>query len=206
MCVIRADRQSAGRGRGSNSYFSDTDGGLWVSVVAPIGSLDTHFVYNRAMSMAIADTLSGLVPDVRVAIKWPNDIYWNDRKICGMLLETITAATTHIVIGFGLNVNIAREQFPPDVRTIATSVFAETGWKFDLDKVLCGILRDFEENRKASPAILHELYRKRLYRVGAAIEIDGKEGIFADVDEQGRLVMNTAQGAEYVMSGSMRLV
>src|SRR5271157_177410 len=89
ICVITADRQTAGRGQRDNTFFSGTDGGLYASIVCPISDIQSHFMYNRAISLAICHAIEGKVPLSLVRIKWPNDIYWSDRKICGILLESL---------------------------------------------------------------------------------------------------------------------
>jgi BirA family biotin operon repressor/biotin-[acetyl-CoA-carboxylase] ligase len=206
LLVIRADRQSAGRGQRGASFFSDTEGGLWVSVVTPIADLDDHFIFNRAISTALADTLLKRCPGAPVAVKWPNDIYWGSRKICGILMETATPATTHIVIGFGLNVNIAARMFPPHLRSIATSVQIETGRRTGLDALLVSILTAFDSALKTPPELLHGHYTGLLYRQGDTIEIGGKRGVFGGVDIDGALMLETDSGVERVMSGSINFM
>ena len=106
ITVIQADNQSSGRGRLGNSFFSSHSGGLWVSIITPISDLSRHFQFNRAISLAIHDSILKLFPDSPLGIKWPNDIYWAERKICGILLENHLFHPEFLVIGFGINVNI----------------------------------------------------------------------------------------------------
>lgn len=204
ICVITADRQTAGRGQRDNTFFSDTDGGLYASIVYPISDINSHFMYNRAISLAICHAIDSKAPLVR--IKWPNDIYWSDRKACGILLESLPRSTRHIVVGFGINVNIAREQFPQSIREIATSLMIETGHEFDCAALLCDICRLFYEYLKLPVAEAHEMYRKRLYRLGQNITINGRTGIFQDVLQDGRLCLESDDALSPISSGTMQFI
>jgi BirA family biotin operon repressor/biotin-[acetyl-CoA-carboxylase] ligase len=204
MHVLWAGRQRAGRGRQGRSFFSAIDGGLWVSVVVGIQNFEHHFHLNRSLSTAIADALvaEGLSAG-SVALKWPNDIYVNDRKICGILLEAIPGRTDGIVAGFGLNVNIAAPDFPHTLTTIATSLSIETGSQHDCPRLLAAILTGFERYRHEDQALVHARYCQRLYRRGHTVTINGMTGIFHGVDIDGRIVLCTTKGMSYFLSGDV---
>jgi len=138
--LVVTSRQTAGRGRSSNQWWSTT-GALTCSLVIrpddfgiaerewPKASLTT------GLSICLAlDTLAG---EQEVSLKWPNDVWMNRRKICGILIEVggRRPAPT-LVIGIGINVNNSFSGAPDELREIATSLVDTTGTVFDLTEVL----------------------------------------------------------------------
>jgi BirA family transcriptional regulator, biotin operon repressor / biotin---[acetyl-CoA-carboxylase] ligase len=204
LTVICADRQRAGRGRGENSFFSEVNGGLYASIVCFVQDIGAHFAFNRAISLAICDAIQNRLESCPLFIKWPNDIYWQDKKLCGILLETIPGRQTHIIIGVGVNVNLAAEDFPHDLRNIATSVQIETGTSIDIHDFLYDILTLFWNYCILPKTEVHTLYCERLYRPGAAVEINGQKGLFAGVREDGRLCLKKGAETDYMLSGTLR--
>jgi BirA family biotin operon repressor/biotin-[acetyl-CoA-carboxylase] ligase len=204
MHIIWAARQRAGRGRRERSFFSAIEGGLWVSIVVPITTLDAHFHINRGLSVAIgASTCAGRAS---IALKWPNDVYLNNRKICGILLESIPGHPNGIVAGFGLNVNIRPEEFPQDLAGIATSLVIETGHEHDCSALLSAILRRFEHYRHADAAHVHIQYLGRLYKRGHQVALNDIKGIFEEVCIDGRIGIRTDTGMSYFSSGDIRFI
>jgi BirA family biotin operon repressor/biotin-[acetyl-CoA-carboxylase] ligase len=206
LYVIVADTQSAGRGQRSNSFFSSVSGGLWVSLVIPIENIAHHFALNRALSLAIHQTLLHYAPGAPLCIKWPNDIYWGERKVCGILLEGIVRSRSYVVAGFGINVNIPREHFPPELQTIATSLAIETGKSFSMEALLEGIIGAFFQWRQAGLEQAHERYCSVLYRFGQSAVIGSVEGLFCGVEPDGQLCLEVAGELQRFLSGPMRFV
>ena len=187
LFCIQADRQTAGKGRRGSSFFSDSSGGLWVSLVTKVADPADHFTYNRAVSVAIALTLAQCGSDLPLAIKWPNDIYWGKRKICGILLENHPRYEDALIIGFGVNVNMRRDDFPPELRSIATSILIETGRKCSLSALLRTILKQYMVVLSADRQKIHSMYSEKLYGKGTTISINGLTGVFSSVAPDGRL-------------------
>jgi BirA family biotin operon repressor/biotin-[acetyl-CoA-carboxylase] ligase len=206
LLVIRAKKQGRGRGRGDNTFFSDHAGGLWVSIVTPISDISTHFEHNRAVSLAILESLRNIEENAPVSIKWPNDIYWGDKKIAGILLENIQQNPNALLIGFGLNVNIEKDSFPKDLCGIATSALIETGRKHpSLDKLLDDIMMGYVWYRDDDQAAVHKLYSDNLYKKGQPASLDGHEGIFAAVEPDGHLRLDDGSGRTMrFTSGTLR--
>jgi BirA family transcriptional regulator, biotin operon repressor / biotin---[acetyl-CoA-carboxylase] ligase len=199
---IQADRQSTGRGRRGGAYFSDCQGGLWVSLVITTDDPTGHFIYNRAISLAVALTLEQCGKNLPVSIKWPNDIYWGKRKICGILLENHPVFSNVIIIGFGLNVNMRLSDFPDDLQKIATSVLIETEQHCSLSALLRTILRHYAVIQAADQNKIHGYYLNRLYGIGQTISINGLSGIFSSVAPDGRLKLVNNGIPIFINSGS----
>lgn len=144
--VVIADRQETGRGRMNRSWFSDNDLGVWLSIVL---RPDVPPLQGPQFTLVAATVLAELIEqDVGItpAIKWPNDILINGKKIAGILTEMQAEQDkiNHIVIGIGLNVNQIAESFEKEISKRATSLKIETGETFEKQKLIQSLLQRFE--------------------------------------------------------------
>jgi BirA family biotin operon repressor/biotin-[acetyl-CoA-carboxylase] ligase len=204
MVVVVAERQSAGRGQRGNTFFSDVAGGLWVSLVLPKDEVRVHFEVNRALALAIAAAVKAASATCSIAIKWPNDICCNGKKLGGMLLEAVSGTSGTMVAGFGLNVNIAEEQFPAEVRSIATSLLAETGRTYGLDSLLHDILTEYAAMRATDASVLHQTYLQSLVGLGWTAAIGAHRGTFETVFQSGEACLRVDGVERRFSSGPMR--
>ncbi len=145
--VLVADVQTAGKGRQGRSWSSPRGSGLTFSVllkpdVPPLRASTLPLV----VGLAVAQTISRLVPKCRVGLKWPNDIQIDGRKLCGILCEMRAEGehVRHIVAGIGLNVNLSVTDMPQEIAAIATSLSIAAGHTFDRSKVLDAILSSLD--------------------------------------------------------------
>lgn len=196
--VVITHRQEAGRGQRGNSWESQPGMNLTFSIILhPKTPSADFFDLNLAVSLAVYDALNPFAPG-RVAVKWPNDIMFSNRKICGILIEnTISSGLiTRSVAGIGVNVN--QESFTVST---ATSLRAETGNTYDLNELLASILRSVETRymqAKTAPSQLRSRYLDCLYRRHVQHKFQsGNEvfhGMIDGVDSSGRLQINTSTG------------
>jgi len=145
--LVVADRQTAGRGRGSNRWWS-AEGALTFSLL--LDSQPERLPHDRwpqlslAAGVAACDALSELAPG-RFGLKWPNDVHAAGRKIAGILVEAPNVpATRPIVVGVGVNVNNSWAAAPADLQGIGTSLFDLTGGMLDRGETLCRLLTALE--------------------------------------------------------------
>lgn len=126
--LILAEEQTLGHGRRGSPWFSPRGGGLWISVVlAPHRPLEVWPLLTSLCALAMRRALRE-VAGITAGLKWPNDLFCSGRKIAGFLAEVIgTGARARVVLGAGLNTGQAPEDFPPELRGLATSVRIETG-------------------------------------------------------------------------------
>jgi BirA family biotin operon repressor/biotin-[acetyl-CoA-carboxylase] ligase len=208
LTIIRAGRQTGGRGRNDTSFFSDHPGGLWVSIVTPISDISTHFEHNRAISLAILESLKSIAGrDAPITIKWPNDIYWGNRKITGILLENISNNPNVMIIGFGINVNMGIDDFPGHLRDHVTSVRIETGHEVPPEPLLEDVINGYRQYLdNDDPAVVHKLYSGNLYRRGARAVVNQYIGKFITVDMDGRLRLEMDNGDVLLPSGTLRFL
>lgn len=113
--IIISGEQRKGRGYGNNTWHSKRGKNLLFSIILypEFISANTQFLISKVVSLGICDYLCTYISDV--SIKWPNDIYVDDRKIAGILIENdlIGSAMKNSIVGIGININ--QEKFPNDI-------------------------------------------------------------------------------------------
>lgn len=136
--VIWALDQLEGKGLAHNKWSSFLGNSLTFSFILYPGfiDLDYQFTISMAVSLGIIDVLQQYIPSVK--IKWPNDIYYDDKKLGGILIENsiFGESMKHSIVGIGLNVN--GKNFPDELRN-AVSMESIIKRKFDLENILHGI-------------------------------------------------------------------
>jgi BirA family biotin operon repressor/biotin-[acetyl-CoA-carboxylase] ligase len=199
-----AEAQTAGRGRLGRSFFSPPGVSFYGSMV-----LRPEIPPARApqitliAGLAVAETVerhAGLRP----GLKWPNDVRLGERKVCGILTEMECEAdrVLFVVCGPGVNLNVAKAEFPPELRRIATSVLAETGRNVDRAAFAADLFGSFE--RHYDEFLAHGLGRLRerweSYSVlgGEWVSVEGTggnvEGRVLGIDDEGALRLESRGG------------
>ena len=206
--VIVAEYQTAGRGCGSNTWESERGKNLTFSVLLHPTEVPANrqFLITEVVSVAMCETLEHLFrplspsdssPDQEVTIKWPNDIYVGDRKICGILIENRLKGSTMTdsIVGIGLNVN--QRTFVSDAPN-PVSVYQLTGEETDREALLQMFLKELSKTSKINPEPLAEAYRSRLYRREGIHRFSDSQGEFEakvqNVLDDGRLVLLDTHG------------
>lgn len=206
--LIAADEQTAGRGRFGKPFYSPANTGLYMSVLLkPQKPLSDCVGITIAAACAITDSLES-VCGVQAGIKWVNDIFCSGRKVAGILTEAMSdfesGMAESVIVGIG--VNISTENFPEELSGVAGSVgvFAERN-RLCAD-IACRLL-DYTENL-SSPELL-EKYRSRSVVLGREVTFrqDGAErtGKALEIDDSGRLVIETDSGIEVLRSGEISI-
>ncbi len=122
--VITATEQTAGRGRQGRTWTAPPDKALLYSaILRPLD--ERHLLLPLAVPLAVCDTAEELEPGVNCQVKWPNDIWVEGRKLAGVLIEA-KPQDGWAVIGVGINLSIAPDEFPPDLRETAISLFGSS--------------------------------------------------------------------------------
>lgn len=146
LSVLTALSQTAGRGQRGNSWLSAPGENLTFSIVLkhePKVKAYDQFVISEIVSLSVVDFLSSY--GISARIKWPNDIYVGDRKICGILIEhSVTGdSLSSSIVGIGLNIN--QRNFNVTLPN-PTSVFLEKGLRFNIYDMLEELMRIFRNN------------------------------------------------------------
>jgi BirA family transcriptional regulator, biotin operon repressor / biotin---[acetyl-CoA-carboxylase] ligase len=139
LCIV-AREQTRGRGRMERAWQSPTDAGLYFSILLRPGFELTSWPLISLMSaLAVADTLA-VTCDLRVDIKWPNDVLANGRKLCGILTETVeTDSGVAAIVGIGIN--LRRGNFPVELESVAISIEEATGSVPNGDLILPALIK-----------------------------------------------------------------
>jgi BirA family biotin operon repressor/biotin-[acetyl-CoA-carboxylase] ligase len=193
--VVSTDEQTAGKGMGSNGWESEVGKNLTFSLAVDVGFLpaERQFLLSEAVALGLYETLIPLIPVEKLHIKWPNDIYYENRKLAGILINsTIKANLMDVsIIGIGLNVNQIQFQ---DWLTHPISLKQITGKEYDLQPLLEQVAESIYnkvEVLKTNPTDIEQEYLKRLfrYRTWADYEISGKtlRLFMTGIDKFGRL-------------------
>ncbi|MBN2415186.1 biotin--[acetyl-CoA-carboxylase] ligase [bacterium] len=200
--VITAGKQTAGRGRRDRSWISG-EGGLAFSLIFGLSrTSDRGGLAGMAAALGVADALSSMGLEPR--LKWPNDVMLSDRKVCGILCESRSSADT-AVIGVGMNVNQTRDELDRlYLDNPVTSLYAETGDRRDPLSVLKLLLPFIGEEVSAfmthDPALLPDRWEPYDWLRGCRVSLmDGSgafSGVYRGLDEQGRVIIQTADGDE----------
>lgn len=144
--VVIADYQTRGRGRLGRKWKSSMGKGLLFSVLLkPDKSPDHLAFFTQVAGVTLLNTLTPLTK-LSYTIKWPNDIYINNKKIAGILCESIieNGETQALVLGIGLNINQEKNDFIDDLQNKATSLFIETNKKWNPATILSNLLTNLE--------------------------------------------------------------
>ena len=202
--VVTASEQSAGRGRGDRVWTAPAGAALLYSaILRPLGL--EHLLLPLAVPLAVCDACESLAP-VDCRVKWPNDVWLEERKLAGVLIE---ARPPHwAVIGVGVNVSIAEGQFPADLRRPAVSL----GHGVEVDSLRAALDRALGEWVDApAERVLEEFHRRDLLR-GRAVgweggpDAGGRSGLAEGVDERGNLLVRDAGGELHALgSGEVSL-
>lgn len=212
--VIRALEQYAGRGQRGSSWLSEPDTNLTFSILLTprFLPLSNQFWLTKALALGVAEFVSSMLPSSDVKIKWPNDIYVNNRKIAGILVENILESSSikYCIAGIGLNIN--QDSFGPSLSN-ATSLKMLSGKNFDLslclENICISVEKFYLELRNSHYKQLDELYHKLLYKRGVLTKfaVDGKpiEGIIKGVSGNGHLLINTKNGSELSINNTIEV-
>ena len=194
--IIQTNFQTAGRGYLSNKWESEDGKNLLISIVLyPSVITAAHqFFISMAISLGICDFLLRFIPGCR--IKWPNDIYVNNDKIAGILIESSLLGNSieQTIAGIGLNIN--QDKFSKSVPN-PISLRLLSGQEYDVSKCLKELATDLDKRYKSLISgdfkkITHE-YISHLYKRNEWFQFKNKSGIFTGkiltVTQDGRLVV-----------------
>lgn len=193
--VILAEEQFAGRGQVNNIWYSEPGKNLTFSLLLlPVFlNPEKQFLLNQSISLAINDALA-IIIGAGVKIKWPNDIYVNNDKLGGILIESSIRGSVlkHAVIGIGLNIN--QLNFSSDIKNV-TSLKKILHQDYDILVLLNELCKSIENRylqlRDGNFDLIRQEYIRNLYRLNekARFNIKGHdvEGMITGVDENGLL-------------------
>lgn len=213
--VIVAESQGTGRGRLERRFFSPPGKGIWASVLLRPSFLPQDAPKCTLMAaVAVARAMEQF--GLRAEIKWPNDILHDGRKLVGILTEMSAEMdrVNYVVIGIGINVNLAPEDFPEELRGIATSLMQMKGQPLPRVAFLQTLLRAMDtlyaDVQRTGFAPVLAAWREYTVTLGRPVRVIGAagetfDGTAADIDEDGALLVDTAAGRRRVLAGDVSI-
>jgi len=197
--LVTADEQSAGRGRQGRTWSAPPRSSLLLSLL--VRELEErHALLPLTAAVAVCQALT----DVDCEIKWPNDVWIDGRKVCGILLEG-RPQEGWAVLGIGLNVNVRPDDLPPELRDTATSLAAVTSEPQDVEQVLARLIASLDRWIAKAEIEILAAWRERDALRGRRVEWDGGEGQAAGIDDSGALLVETAEGVVALNAGEIHL-
>ncbi len=220
--VVIADRQTRGKGRMGRRWESPPGVGLWFSLLLrPALTPRQLMPLNLIACLAVAEALEWFAHHrmklpLTVQVKWPNDVYLAERKLCGILLQSHFDGPSlrFLVLGIGVNVNQTQAQFAGPLQQSAISLRMGTGrsWPREalfahLLKTLYNWLKRFEEGTCRH---WREAYLKRVLFLNQVVRIQTRqqhlEGTFVDVTPEGFLVLQGRDGRQVITAGDVLIL
>ena len=201
--VVTAAEQTAGRGRQGRTWTAPPGKALLYSaLVRPLEP--RHMLLPLAVPLAVAEAAEQLAPSIEAGVKWPNDVLVGRRKLAGILIEA-RPQDGWAVIGVGLNLTIAENEFPQELRATATSLAIELGGRHfnripvematTQAQAAAGVLSErLGRWLEAGEAEVLAAWRQRDALRGREVEWEGGSGVADGIDDRGYLVVVTASG------------
>jgi BirA family transcriptional regulator, biotin operon repressor / biotin---[acetyl-CoA-carboxylase] ligase len=196
--IIQALHQTAGRGQRNNTWVTEPNTNLLMSII--IGhqqsELDSQFVLNMAVCLGIVDAINNVIAPKQCAIKWSNDIYIDDKKVAGVLIENSIRGNTwaNSIVGIGININ--QTHFDENLPN-ATSIFLQTNRTIVIDtfrdQLIKSINLQLQSAQQNSIKIIKDynaiLYKKNSWQLFESHQKTEKL-LIESVNEFGQLVVN----------------
>ena len=211
--TVIADRQTAGRGRRGRKFDSPGGSGIYLSVILRTGlSASDSVLITTGAAVAVARAVRQ-VTGKELSIKWVNDLFFQEKKICGILSEGIadleSGGMEAVIVGIGINVRRDPEEFPEEIRDIAGALYGKKEVHVTRNQLAAAIIEQVLEVAKGleERAFLKE-YRQRSFLLGKEILVlrqNGQEPALAmDIDDQGGLIIQRQDGSrETLHSGEV---
>ena len=227
--LVLAEIQTAGRGRRANRWWS-AGGALTFSLLlktdSPLQADDSDAgqfpphrwpLISMTTGLAICEALEELLPKVEIKLKWPNDVYIQGRKVCGILVETPRLRSGILVLGVGLNVNNsitrATEEVSVEISKSASALCDVSGSPFPMADVLVGLLNKLRDRLDwigVRDQELRERWRKRCLLTNRRIQVetDNRQlvGLCRGIDDEGALLLDTEEGKKQCFAGTITLL
>ncbi len=209
-----AHRQTKGRGRRGRSWSSASGNLAATLLMTPNLPLREAGFLSIAAALAVGDVLTALAPNAEIGFKWPNDALLNGRKAAGVLLESAGSGARVDWLAIGVGVNLAAHPGEAEIEAgawPATSILAETGAMTPVERALemlaTAMLRWISLHAAEGVAPLREAWLARAVRLGETITArlpdESVTGVFADMDEEGALVLDTPLGRRVISSADV---
>ncbi|MEQ7049402.1 biotin--[acetyl-CoA-carboxylase] ligase [Paenibacillus alvei] len=197
--VIIAEEQTVGRGRHGKNWHSPAGKGIWMSLILR-PQIPLQFTPQLTLLSAVALCRAmKRMTDVDLGIKWPNDILYEDKKVCGILTESSAEdeRLVHVIAGIGISVNLEEHDYPDELRSKVTSLKIASGKEIDRASLLAECLFELEQLYKLYVeqgfAPIRTLWEAQSVTIGRSLSVTTPNGIVSGVaqglDDSGALIV-----------------
>ena len=210
--LVAAAEQSAGKGRRGRTWISEKGTGVWMSLLLrPDFPPECASMLTLAAAMAVEKGISR-VTGVDGQIKWPNDVVIEGKKVCGILTEMSTEMECIHYVVVGIGINVGTEEFPEEIRDLATSLYLSTQKKVKRAVLAAAVAEAWEFYyeqflKSGDLRFLMEEYNERLVNRGREVKVlaldGGYMGISQGINEKGELLVETGGMVRTVISGEV---
>lgn len=212
--AIIANEQTAGRGRLQRAWSSPKGAGLYFSLLLrPAIAVEQWPLITFMAALAVGDALQEAC-DVTTDIKWPNDLLSGERKICGILAESVETPTGRAVV-LGMGVNLTSGAYPGELAAVATSVAEASGRTAEREMLLAALVHALSRwysllHEPDGPEKIVAAWASRSsYASGKAVQVaNGDEvwqGITCGIESDGALRLETTDGIKLVRAGDVSI-
>ena len=213
--VIIANEQTKGRGRKSREFISIRDEGIYLSLLLKINGQHCDIrLLTICSAIAVTNAIKNICK-INTTIKWVNDIYYKNKKICGILTEAILSGELQeldsVIIGIGINTG----NIPLEIKDFATSIKKETGKSGIRNELIAELLNQFEKiyldyiNNNNIKNIIQD-YEKKLFIKNQQVTIINPNSEYLatviGIDETGALIVKNNKGViQHISTGEIKL-
>ena len=208
--VIIAEAQRAGRGRQGRSWVSPPGRNLYLSLILRPAAWRGHLgLLAFVGGLAVVDVLQDFY-GLSAALKWPNDVLLDGKKLAGVLVETVRDAELGltVVLGIGVNINMKAEDFPEDLRGRATSVALHLGNLSDRSLFAARLLETlgnrYRGHMSAGPVSVIDSWKTRSITMGRRVVVHGQQGPVCGqavgITDSGFLVLRAEDGRQQIVT------
>lgn len=209
--VLYTNHQTKGKGRITHNWYDEAGKNLLMSILLKDYELNNYLNdLTLVVAVAVYKVLSKYISNI--SIKWPNDIYVNGLKICGILTEgvTINNQIEAIIVGIGLNVN--GTIYPDDIKNNTTSLKILTNKTFNRKRLLKKIVKTFKKELdllKQNDRSYLQVIRDNFYLLNKIINYEKNNNIYTGkvlgIDDDGKLIVDVNNKTEYLFTGEVTL-
>ncbi|MBQ7475991.1 MAG: biotin--[Selenomonadaceae bacterium] len=214
--VVVAEEQTGGKGRLERNFFSPRGKSILFSLILRPRCLPKDAPkFTLMAAVAVANTMQRF--NLPAQIKWPNDIMFDGRKVVGILTEMSAQIekVNYIVVGIGINANIAPEEFPPEIKKIASSLAEINGGEISRVDFFRALLEECDKlyrvvNEEGFQKIFQQ-WRRFNITLGHEVKVIAADtgeiffGVAEDIDEDGALIVSTANGRQTLYAGDVSI-
>lgn len=201
--TVIANSQTSGKGRMNRNFHSPQNSGIYMSILLkPKFKAENSVLITAAAAVAVSEAIESLCP-VNTKIKWVNDIFINNKKVCGILTEgslNPDGSFNYAVLGIGINAYMPKNNFPEEIRNIAGAVFKEEKENLRnrlISLIINNFLRYYNDLEKRD---FLEIYKQKSLVLGKEIVTPNGKALVLDIDDNCRLSVEYKNGEKQFLS------